>query len=145
VAQGQVNGVLRKYRADFKAVLNNTSTFTLPWTPDPDLLMVIHCQYGRVWMCPAMDLNGTQVVFPTGQFNNGGVEEDVTLLFLQPSGTSFDNSDANASLLATNHLGSPSGVGDRSATGRGIYLRNANGVLREVALDASDNIVVLDT
>ena len=147
---GVVQGVMNKYRIDFFAVANNTSTFTMPFLPDADLLMCFHVQKGKVWMYPAFDINGYQVIFPASFFNNGGIEETVTLIFYQPNGSVFDNSDKNAALLALNHLSAPlsadpTAVLNKGVAGRGIYLTRPDGIIREVALDLNDNLVVMDT
>jgi hypothetical protein len=61
-------------------------------------------------------------------------------VFDQTAGASFDNSDVNANLLATNHLGSTDGSIDRSLAGRGIYLRSPNGTLFELVVEDDGSI-----
>jgi hypothetical protein len=45
-------------------------------------------------------------------------------------------------LLAANHLGSIDPTVDKSANGRGIFLRRPDGTLREICIDDNDNIVI---
>lgn len=143
--QGVVTAVRKTQRFSFNSTTDNLSTFTITtFVPDPDLLTCYYVEGGQVFKVPAFSLNGNQVVFPTNSFNNGGVSATVTLIFDQNSGGSFDNSDTNANLLAQNHLGSTNGAYDRSQAGRGIILRRlGDGLLREVAVDQSDNLFVL--
>lgn len=108
--------------------------------PNPDALKVYDIKTGQVYRYPAFSLHGQTVEFNDGAFFVPG--ETVELLFDQSEGGGFDNSDANASLLAANHLGSTDGTIDKSANGRGIYLRRPDGTLREICIDNSDNIVI---
>ena len=48
----------------------------------------------------------------------------------------------NRAALAEQHLGSTNAALDFSQNGRGIILRNAAGVLVEVAIDALNNITI---
>lgn len=121
---------------------DNLSSFTIGFLPDPDLLTVYYVQAGQAFRFGAFSLDGYTVRFPANSFNNGGVASTVTLIFDQTQGGGFDNSNQNASLLSSNFLGSTDGTTDKSVSGRGIRLRNAAGVLREIALDASDNIII---
>ncbi len=70
------------------------------------------------------------------------MEKTQTLIFDQIRGGAFDNSDTNAALLATNHLGSTDGSIDRSSAGRGLFLRRPDGTLREITIDDNDNIAI---
>jgi hypothetical protein len=143
---GSVSAVRKTQRFTFNSVTDNLSTFAITaFTPDPDLLTCYYVQGGQSFKVPSFDLQGTSAVFPANSFNNGGVSTTITLIFDQNNGGSFDNSDANANLLAQNHLGSTSGTYDRSVAGRGIYLRRPDGTLRELALDNSDNIAIIST
>jgi hypothetical protein len=139
-----VSGGTKKIQSfRFFAVANNTNTFAITaFLPDPDLLKVYHAETGQVYTYPAFDMQGYSIVFPVNTFNNGGVETTVTLRFEQTEGYAFDNAEKNASLLASNRLGSSDASIDRSQAGRGIILRNAAGVLREISLDANDNIII---
>jgi hypothetical protein len=84
-------------------------------------------------------LDGHKIVFPVNTFNGLGT---VTLVFDQPEGAAFDNSENNASLLAANFLGSTDATIDRSVAGRGIFLRRPDGTLRELTIDNSDQIAI---
>jgi hypothetical protein len=130
----------------FNSVTDNLSSFAITgFNPDPDLLTCWYIEAGQGFKVPAFTLNGNTAQFATNQFYNGGISSTVTLVFEQNNGGAFDNSDSNAQLLSANHLGSTSGSIDRSANGRGIYLRRPDGTLREVALDNSDNLVIIST
>lgn len=137
-----VTGIKNREVQQFDGTVDNYSTFTLTnFLPDPDLLKVYHVETGQVYMygTGGFSLNGYQVVFASDTFNGLGT---VTLVFDQLAGTSFDNSDQNAALLAANFLGSTDASIDRSQNGRGIFLRRPDGTLREITIDDSDNIVV---
>lgn len=137
-----VSAIKNREVQQFDGTINNFNTFTLTnFLPDPDLLRVYHTETGQVYLygTGGFSLNGAQVVFPANTFNGLGT---VTLVFDQLVGTSFDNSDQNASLLAANFLGSTNATIDRSQNGRGIFLRRPDGTLREITIDDSDNIVV---
>jgi hypothetical protein len=131
-------------KLDVKQFLStaNTNSFTIGFLPDPDLLTVYYVEGGQAFRFGAFSLNGYTVTFPVNSFNNGGVTSTVTLVFDQSGKGSFDNSDANAALLASNNLGSTSASLDKSVSGQGIFLRNAAGNLRQIALDSSDNIII---
>ncbi len=137
-----VTGLLNREVQSFDGTVNNYNTFTLAnFLPDPDLLRVYHVETGQVYLygTGGFSLNGYQVIFPANTFNGLGT---VTLVFDQLEGTSFDNSDRNAALMAANFLGSTDASIDRSQNGRGIFLRRPDGTLREITIDNSDNIVV---
>jgi uncharacterized delta-60 repeat protein len=107
---------------------------------EPELLKVYDVNSGQVYRYGAFTINGNTVQFTAGQFDMPG--ENITLIFDQTNGGAFDNSDANAVLLATNHLGSTDPNYDKSVAGMGIFLKRPDGVLREIAIDNADNIVV---
>lgn len=139
-----VSGGTKKIQSfRFFAVANNLNSFAITaFLPDPDLLKVYHAETGQVYTYPAFDMQGYSVVFPVNTFNNGGVETTVTLRFEQTEGYAFDNAEKNAALLASSRLGSSDASIDRSQAGRGIMLRNSAGLLREISLDANDNIII---
>ena len=89
---------------------------------------------------PAFNIDGHNITFASGTFLTPN--ETIVLIFDQSEGSGFDNADANANLLATNHLGSTDGAVDKSVVGRGIFLRRPDGTLREICIDDFDNIVV---
>ena len=139
---GIVGGLKHRQVFKFNSTAN-PSTFALTmFRPDPDLLGVYLVETGQVFRAPAFTLSGNTVVFPANSFNNGGVPADLTLVMDQTNGTSFDNSDMNALLLAQNHLGSTDPTIDRSVAGMGIFLRSPNGTLREITINDEDQIVV---
>jgi hypothetical protein len=140
--EGIINGIKNREVQTFDGTIDNFNTFTLTnFLPEADLLKVYHVQTGQVYLygTSGFSLNGQQVVFPANTFNG---LDTVTLVFDQIEGTSFDNSDQNAALLAANFLGSTDATIDRSQNGRGIFLRRPDGTLREITIDNSDNIVV---
>jgi hypothetical protein len=127
----------------FKAVADNDNEFTLTrFTPDPDMLKCFYVESGQCFVRPAFELQGNKIVFPVDTFNNGGVEADVTLIFQQIEGSGFDNSDSNALLLSENHLGSQDATIDRSANGRGIFLRTPSGELVELTIKDDYSIAI---
>lgn len=109
--------------------------------PDAMTCKVYIVNSGQVLRYPAFAIDGRKLVFAAGQFLAPG--ETITVLVDQSEAQVFDNSDANANLMASNHLGSTDPGIDRSMAGRGIVLRRPDGTLREIALDDSDNIVIL--
>jgi len=119
----------------------NQSTFPITmFLPSADHLKVYDIKTGQVYRHGAFSIDGHNVVFPDGTFLASG--NMIELLFDQSEGSGFDSSDENANLLASNHLGSTDATIDKSASGRGIYLRRPDGTLREICIDDSDNIVV---
>lgn len=119
----------------------DTYQFTLTkFLPHPDLLRVYDVNTGQVYLYGAFILNGQRVDFDPGQFYQPG--QTIKLRFMQLEGSVFDSSDTNALLLAGNNLGSTEASLDRSSPGRGIFLRRPDGVLVEVTVDNSNNIVV---
>jgi hypothetical protein len=95
---------------------------------------------GQVYRFGAFTVNGQSVQFDDGQFLSPG--ETLTLVFDQTAGSAYDNSDVNALLLATNHLGSTDATIDKSAAGRGIFLRRPDGTLREITINDNDEIEI---
>jgi hypothetical protein len=85
-------------------------------------------------------LDGQKVIFEAGQFLSPG--DTILLRFVQIDGTVFDQSDVNALLLASNHLGSTDASIDRSVPGRGIFLRRPDGTLRELVINNADEIEI---
>lgn len=123
---------------------DDETEFTIPggkFLPDVERLEVFDVYTGQVYKYPAFGVDGHKITFPAGTFLNPG--EEVLLIFDQSKGVGFDYSEPNAALMAANHLGSTDGSIDRSIAGRGVILRRPDGTLREVALDDSDNIVIL--
>jgi len=120
---------------------SNTYEFTLTkFVPHPDLLKVYDVNTGQVYDYGAFSFSGQKVVFESGQFYQPG--QTIKLRFIQMEGSAFDNSDVNALLMASNHLGSTDANIDRSVAGRGIFLRRPDGTLREICIDNSDNIII---
>lgn len=142
---GIVGGIKNRQVFRFNSTTNPNSFALTNFSPDPDLLNVYMVETGQVFKAPSFYLSGNTVVFPANSFNNGGTPVDLTLVFDQTTGSSFDNSDSNALLLASNFLGSNDASIDRSVNGRGIFLRRPDGTLREIALDDQDNLVVYST
>ena len=125
----------------FKSQADNLSSFSINFVPDPDLLRVYRIGTGQVFKYPDFTFSGSTITFPTNTFYDSS-NKDVELHFVQTEGSSFDNSDRNGLLLASNFLGSTDSSIDRSMAGRGIFLRRPDGTLREIGLDDSDNIIV---
>lgn len=96
---------------------------------------------GQVLRYPAFAINGRKIVVAAGQFLIPGTT--VTVLIDQADQGFFDSSDANATLLASNHLGSSDPSVSMAMPGRGVVVKRPDGVLREITLDNSDNIVIL--
>lgn len=134
------SSTLQRQVFSFSGAANTTSFAITAFTPDPNLLKVYDVSTGQVYVYGSFFLDGYNVVFSSGQFLVPG--QTVTLVFDQTAGGSFDSSDVNALLLASNHLGSTNGALDRSIAGMGIFLRRPDGTLREIAIDNNDNIVV---
>jgi hypothetical protein len=133
------DGTLFRHVVRFNGLVDNEDTFELPFTPDPRLLSVYQIGTAQVFRIGAFTLQGSTVFFEPNTFQ---ADEEITLEFIQLQGTSFDNSDFNASLLAANHLGSPDLSIDLSANGRGIFLRRPDGVLREISINDKDELEV---
>ena len=135
-----VTGIQALQKIMFSGDLNTTSFTVTRFLPDPDNMKIYDIRTGQVYRYPAFSISGHTVTFPSGTFLAPG--ETVELIFDQSQGSGFDNSDANANLLAANHLGSIDATVDKSIAGRGIFLRSPNGTLREICIDDNDNIVI---
>ena len=129
----------------FLSATNNNNEFAITsWIIDKDITKVYWAETGLCLVYPGWQVSGNTIVFPQNTFYDTP-DIEVTLVIQQIEGSSFDNSDTNGALLTSNHIGNPTANLDRSVAGRGIYLRNAGGTLMEVALDADNNIIILDT
>lgn len=118
-------------------------SFTLSrFIPDPDFLVAI-CD-GAVYQYGDFAIDGYKVTFADRFFETPDSGTKL-IKFMHVGAGSFDASDRNANLMASNHLGSTDSNADRSLAGRGIMLRRPDGTLREIALDDADNIIVMDT
>lgn len=120
---------------------NETEIVLTKFLPDPARMKVYDINSGQVYRYPAFALDGHKVLWATGTFLSPG--ETIKLLFDQSEGSGFDNSDANAALLAANHLGSTDATISRALAGRGIILMRPDGTLRELALDNNDQPMIL--
>ena len=125
----------------FKSATDNLNSFSLNFVPDPDLLRVYRIGTGQVFKYPDFTFSGSTITFPVNTFYDVA-DIDVELHLIQTEGSSFDNSDRNGLLLASNFLGSTDSSLDRSQAGRGIFLRRPDGTLREIGIDDFDNIIV---
>lgn len=133
-------------RTTFLAVADNFNEFTVPFLVNPDLAVVHLLGSGQSFRYGDFAIQGgSTIVFPVDQFNNSGIERVQTLIFDQNRGGAYDNSDANAALMAENGLGSTNGALDKSAAGVGIKLRRPDGTLREIRINDNDEIEILDT
>lgn len=135
-----ITGVQALQKFTFSGNLNTTDFTVTGFLPDADHMKIYDIKTGQVYRYPAFSISGHNVTFPSGTFLVPG--ETVELIFDQSQGSGYDNSDANANLLAANHLGSTDGTIDKSSSGRGIFLRRPDGTLREICIDNSDNIVI---
>jgi len=118
-------------------------SFTLSrFIPDPDFILAI-CD-GGIYHSGDFTIDGMKITFPDNFFQTPD-SRTMAIKFMHVGAGSFDTSDRNANLMATNHLGSTDVNADRSYNGRGILLRNLSGTLVELAVDANNNLVVLDT
>lgn len=133
-----VTGYQNLQKFSFSGDLNTTSFAITQFLPDPDALKVYDISSGQVYRYPAFNIDGRTVSFPAGTFLVPSAA--IQLIFDQSEGTGFDNSDANANLMASNKLGSNDPTIDKSSNGRGILIRNSAGLLREIWLDESDNL-----
>lgn len=128
-------------RFEIDGDLDTTELTLTKMIPDAMTCKVYIVNTGQVLRYPAFAIDGRKLVFAAGQFFDPG--ETITVLVDQSEAQVFDNSDANANLMASNHLGSTDPGIDRSMAGRGVVLRRPDGTLREITLDDSDNIVIL--
>lgn len=121
----------------FDGTIDNDNEFVLTnFLPDSRLLMCFATGTGQVFRYGDFVLDGHKVIFPPNTFNVVG---DVELEFFQNQAVAGPASTVADSLLAANNLGSTDASIDKSANGRGIILRNQNGDLIEIGLDASNN------
>jgi len=122
-------------KVSFKAVADNSNSFALPFTPNPDTLVAYLLGSGMSFRYGDFSVQGNTVIFAQDQFNNGGLEKTQTVIFDQLRGGAFDNSDVNRLLIAANHLGNEDGgPNDLSVAGRGLFLRSADGTKWEVTV-----------
>jgi hypothetical protein len=135
-----VTGIQALQKFTFSGDLNTTSFLITQFLPNPDHMKVYDITTGQTYRYPAFDISGHTITFATNTFLSPGAT--IQLIFDQSQGNGFDNSDANANLLASNHLGSSDGTLDKSIAGRGIFLRRPDGTLREITIDDNDNIVI---
>jgi hypothetical protein len=127
-----VPGVKKIQIESFDGIVDNENEFTLTFLADPDLLKVYERGTGQVYTIGDFSLNGNIVSFPVDTFKKTGT---VVLKFEEVQGSSFDNADANALLMAASHLGSLDGSIDKSIAGFGVLLRADNGTLVEAAIE----------
>lgn len=120
----------------------NTYQFTLPFTPDPDALVIYDVNTQASYVYPAFDIAGNVVSFLPGTFLSPG--ETVSLKFDQTTGGGFDNSDMNRNLLAANHLGNTFAGNSLQSPGRGILIADETNILKEVAIDSNRGLMILD-
>lgn len=121
----------------FDGTVDNDNEFTLTnFLPDSRLLMVFALGTGQIFRYGDFVLDGHKVIFPENTFNVVG---DVELEMLQIQAVDGVASNVADALLTANFLGSTDAGIDKSVAGRGIILRNQNGDLVEVGLDASNN------
>jgi hypothetical protein len=125
----------------FDGTSDNLNEFTLTqFLPDSRFLMCFALGTGQAFRYGDFVLDGSKVIFPPNTFNIVGT---VQLEFFQINSVNPGPASTVAdSLLTANHLGSTDGAIDKSANGRGIYLRSPNGTLREITIDDNDNIVI---
>jgi hypothetical protein len=137
-----ITGVEALQKYTFSGDLNTTSFTVTRFLPNPAHMKVYDIGTGQVYRHPAFNIDGHTVTFASGTFLTPG--QVIELIFDQSEGSGFDNSDTNANLLAANHLGSTDATLDKSVSGRGILIRNAAGVMKELWLDASNNLNITD-
>lgn len=122
---------------------SNVYQFTVTnFLPNADHLKVYDITTGQVYRYGAFSVSGKVVTFASGTFSVAG--ETISLIFDQSEGVGYDYSDANNNVIASNHLGSTDATLDKSIAGRGILVRNSAGVLKEIWLDASNNLNITD-
>lgn len=98
-----VTGIIDTFETTFSTA-DNTNQFTLPFCPDPNLIRVYYVQTGGVYVTPAFQVSGKTIIFPVDTFDGGGETYDVTLRFQNIEGSSFDNSEQNATTNATQDI-----------------------------------------
>jgi hypothetical protein len=137
-----VTGTQALQKFKFSGDDNITSFAVTQFLPDPNHLKIYDITSGQVYRHPAFNIDGHTITFASGTFTVPG--ETIELIFDQSEGSGFDNSDNNANLMAANHLGSTDATLDKSINGRGILIRNSAGELKEIWLDASNNLNITD-
>jgi hypothetical protein len=127
-----VDGLILRNTSTFVGDVDNLNEFALTFEPDVRLMTVYEIGTGQAYRYGAWVINAAgNVEFPPNTFNK---PETITLEFLQIHGSSFDNSDRNGLLLASNFLGSLDPTLDLSIPGRGILLRSYDGTLYEIVI-----------
>jgi len=122
----------------FDGTVDNLNEFTLTnFLPDSRLLMCFARGVGQIFRYGDFVIDGHTIRFPENTFNVAG---DVELEFFQIGSVDGVTSTVSDALLTANHLGSSDAAIDKSVAGRGIILRNADGDLVEIGLDASNNL-----
>lgn len=124
---------------------DDQTTFTITnFLPDPNIVKMFVGSSGQVFRYGdgAFTLDGYTVTVPAGSFLLPGETFKVT--FDQSQGGGFDNSDANAALLAANHLGSTDPTLDKSSPGRGPIIQLPNGQKVELKADNDRNLILED-
>ena len=113
--------------------------------PDRYLVSVYVPETGQIFKASptTFEVQGTKLVFVSDFFYDGQ-NKDILVIADQNSGNSFDSSDENGNILATNHLGAPDGTGNL-APGRGWYMQRPDGLIREVTLNNSDGFTIYST
>lgn len=119
---------------------SDQTTFQITtFIPDSTTLRVINGFTGQTLIHGDFQVNGRDVIFPSGTFLFPGDVKNV--VFDQRMGFGQGNDRALA-ILAANALGSTDPQYDLSLAGKGILLKRPDGVLRMLRLDNSDNIVI---
>jgi hypothetical protein len=135
-----VTGVQELQKFRFSGNDDVTEFTVTNFLPNPDFLKIYDISTGQTYRYPAFTIDGHKVVFEAGTFLVPN--EEIQLIFDQSEGSGFDYSDTNLNLLTSNHLGSTDATTDKSIAGRGILIRNEAGELRELWLDANDNLLI---
>jgi hypothetical protein len=135
-----IQGEKQLQKFTFSGDLDQTSFTVTNFLPNAEFLKIYDIKTAQVYRYPSFSVSGHQVTFDAGTFLTPG--ETVELLFDQTEVGSFDNSDQNANLLASNHLGSEDPTIDKSVAGRGIFLRRPDGTLRELVINDNDEIEI---
>ena len=127
-------------RFKFDGTVDNDNEFVLTnFLPDSRLLFCFAKGTGQTFRYGDFVLDGHKVVFPPNTFQVVG---DVELEFFQIQSVSGPASTVADALLTANALGSTDASIDKSIAGRGIILRNSNGDLVEISVNALNQIVI---
>jgi len=142
VFYGQSNTVAQYFDSKqnqfiFDGTIDNLNTFAITFNGDIQTLFVNDVETGQNWYAPSFDFANNILTFPQNFFDGRGL---VHLLVKQFTGNGGDTSKANDLLMAENHLGSLDPALDKSVSGRGILIRDANGVLQELYIDGNNTI-----